>query len=65
MKPRVALLLALTVIPALVHAQRSELIIPATKLTTPDQRADTPTPSKWWLNRNAQGWEALRTTPSS
>src|SRR5262249_19548284 len=39
-------------------AQRSEIVIPAAKLATAGQFADTPTPGKWWLNRNAKDWGA-------
>jgi hypothetical protein len=38
--------------------QRGELVIPAADLATADQRADTPAPGKWWLNRHAQDWGA-------
>jgi hypothetical protein len=43
-------------------AQRGEIVIPAADLATPEQRADAPTPGKWWLNRNAQGWGARNDT---
>jgi hypothetical protein len=39
-------------------AQRAEIIIPAAELAKPDQRADMPTPGKWWLNRDAKDWGA-------
>ena len=39
-------------------AERSEIVIPAADLAPPEQRADTPTPGKWWLNRNAKDWGA-------
>lgn len=39
-------------------AQRGEIIIPAKELATSEQQADTPTPGKWWLNRNARTWGA-------
>ena len=45
-------------IPALSAADRAEVIIPAADLATPDQRAEEPTPGKWWLNRHAQDWGA-------
>ena len=39
-------------------AQRSEIVIPASELATSEQRADAPTPGKWWLDRQAQDWGA-------
>lgn len=39
-------------------AQRSEIVISAADIAKPDQRSDTPTPGKWWLNRNATDWGA-------
>ncbi len=51
-----ALLLALLAPP--LPAQHGEIVIPAAKLAAPAQMADTPTPGKWWLNRDAQSWGA-------
>ena len=50
--------------PPLSLAERGEIIIPAADLAAPDQRADTPTPGKWWLNRNAQDWGAPKARSS-
>jgi hypothetical protein len=43
-------------------AERSEIIIPAADLAKADQRADTPTPGKWWLNHEAKDWGAREGT---
>jgi hypothetical protein len=37
---------------------RKELLIPADKLAAAEQSADTPTPGKWWMKRDAQDWGA-------
>lgn len=42
--------------------QRHEIIIPADALAKEEQRAEIPTPGKWWLNHNAQGWGANNDT---
>ena len=39
---------------SLSFAQQREVIIPAADLAKTEQRTETPTPGKWWLNRNAQ-----------
>ena len=46
------------VLAAPAQAQRSEIIIPAADIAKAEQRSDTPTPGKWWLNRNAKDWGA-------
>jgi hypothetical protein len=55
-------LLLISVAAALIttsaFAQRKEIIIPAADLAPVEDRAEAPTPGKWWLNRNAQGWGA-------
>jgi hypothetical protein len=38
------------------QTERKEIIIPAEKLATAEQRADKPTPGKWWLRKDAKDW---------
>lgn len=49
--------IALAAVPQ-VPAQRGEVIIPASEIAKPSQRADMPTPGKWWLNCGAKDWGA-------
>jgi hypothetical protein len=43
---------------AVVADERAEIVIPADRLATAEQRADQPVASKWWLRRDAQDWGA-------
>jgi hypothetical protein len=42
----------------LAQADRKEIVINAADLAPAEQRADKPTPGKWWLKRDAQDWGA-------
>jgi len=48
-----ALILAFS---SLLAAEERTITISAADLLPAHERADTPTPGKWWLNRNAQSW---------
>jgi hypothetical protein len=41
-------------------AYANEIVIDAADLAAADQRADKPTPGKWWLKRDALAWGAPR-----
>lgn len=39
-------------------AERGQILILASRMATAEQTNGTPTPGKWWLNRNAHAWGA-------
>lgn len=40
----------------LIPAHGKDIVIEPAHLAAPEQRADQPTPGKWWLKRDAQDW---------
>src|SRR5215831_8171815 len=55
-----SLLVAVLIAPARAE-DRKEIMIGAAELATASQRADRPTPGKWWLNRDARKGTILMT----
>src|SRR5262245_53652069 len=55
MRSAIAVLVLLTPVAALAQ-DRKEIRIAAADLAPAAQRADTPTPGKWWLKRDAKDW---------
>src|SRR5262245_40632335 len=58
--PAACLLVAVLTAPARAE-DRKEIVIGAAELATAAQRADKPTPGKWWLNRDSRDGTILMT----
>jgi hypothetical protein len=56
--PGIAALCLLAPLAPAGGADRKEIVLGAAGLAPPEQRADTPTPGKWWLRRDAKDWGA-------
>jgi hypothetical protein len=54
--PQSLLALLLVTASAALAEERAEVTFPAEKLAAGTQSTDSPTPGKWWLNRNAKEW---------